>query len=96
MPRTLPIGVQRDCRKHNSSARKEVHGVLFESRPRKGFEGQWVLVHGSDVSIRRKRMAEPWKLYLRNVHIGTDFFDLNEMFRSNMWAIEKGLFETKP
>lgn len=91
MPRPLPIGTQRDCRKIATAARKEIDGIWFESKPRKGFLGQWVLLHGKGVSIRRKRLAEPWKLYLNNVHIGTDFFDLNEMLRSNMWAIKKGL-----
>lgn len=95
--RPLLLGTQRDCRKHNSNARREIEGVLFESRPRKGFRGQWVLVHGKGVSIRQKTQAhhgkDPWRLFINGQHVGTDMHNLQEMIRSNMWAIRKGLHQ---
>lgn len=89
------FGKPRHVNGNHTTARKEIQGVLFESRPRKGYRGQWVLVHGKGVSLRSKNSKhhgqEPWQLFLNGAHVGTDMHNLTEMIRSNMWIIKKGL-----
>lgn len=83
---------QRDCRKIASSARKEIDGILFESRPRKGYSGNWELLHGKGVVIRRKRVGQPWQVYLKGSLVGNNqLTNLAECLRANAWVIKKGL-----
>lgn len=90
MPTRNNIATQRDCRKHNSSARKEIHGIMFESKPRKGWHGNWTTVNGRAV-LRQKKMGDPWQVWLDGNHVGLNLHNFAEAVRSNEWAIRKGL-----
>lgn len=87
----ITLGDQRDCRKHNSSARKEIHGIMFQSRPRRGFTGNWTTDNGR-VVIRKKHMRDPWSVYLDEEAIGNnEMRNFADCVHANEWAIKRGL-----
>lgn len=83
-----PIGTQRDCRKHNSSARKEIHGIMFQSVPKSNLVGNWITDNGRVAISKKKKDGSPWKVYVDGQLVGNDqLTNLIECIHANEYFI---------
>lgn len=77
-------------RKENSARRQEFSGIMFESRPLKGYNACWSTLNGRAVLTRREQ-RDNWQLKLDGHRVGTPMRLLADAVSSNEWAIRKGL-----